>query len=147
MIVIKIFRLLYSEYIGCLSKAWEQPLASSSVEPSNKYCCLCTTLSKEVVQSRKETGEAVGKKAAQKQEELGYEHTLQNRELVIDNIKSNKCVSTFVKGIEPFLVKILHKKLRCELRIASEGKKYVAAETDQCVIFTSPLHIEITLLV
>lgn len=25
----------------------EQPLASSSAEPSNKYCCLCATLSKE----------------------------------------------------------------------------------------------------
>lgn len=98
-----------SRYLGfcfqntqaALSKApkviTEQPLGSSSAEPSSKYCCLCTTLSKEVVQSRKKTGEAVGKKAGQKQEEaeeLGCEHTLQNRELVIDNTKSNKCVST-----------------------------------------------------
>lgn len=87
------------------------------------------------------------KKAGQKQEEAeeeGCEHTLQTRELVIDNTKSNKCP---LKGVGSFLVKILHKKLYCELRVASEGKKCVAAETDQSVISTTPFHIEIIFLI
>lgn len=49
-----------------------------------------------VVQSRKKAEEA-GKKAGQKQEkteEVGCEHLLQYRELVTDDIKSIKCVST-----------------------------------------------------
>lgn len=61
MIFINIFRLLYSEYTSCPFKApkviTEQPLASSSAEPSSEYCWLYTTLSKKVVQSSEKTGE------------------------------------------------------------------------------------------
>lgn len=52
-----------------------------------------------------------------------------------------------MKGVGSFLVKILHKKLYCELRVASKGKKWVAAETDQSVISATPFHIEIIILV
>lgn len=90
----------------------------------------------------------MGRKAGQKQEEaeeVGYEHTLQNRELVIDNTKSNKCVST--ERCRIFLGENTTQNLRREVRVASEGKKHVAVETGQSVISTSQFHTESILLV
>lgn len=94
VVSVKIRRLLFSEYTwAALSKVakitTEQPLASFSAKHSNKYCCLCTTLSKKVVQSRKKAGQK-----QEKAEEVGREHVLRCRELATDNTKSIKCVST-----------------------------------------------------
>lgn len=66
----------------------------------------------------------MGKKAGQTQQEAeedGCKRALQNRELVIDNAKSNKCVSTERYSI--FLGENTAQKFHCELRVASEGKK------------------------
>jgi len=99
MVSAKIRRLLFSEYTkDALSKVpkviTEQPHVSFSAKHTNKHCRLCTTLSKKVVQSRKKA-KTQGKKAGEKQEKAEeIACMLPYRELVTDNSKSFKCVST-----------------------------------------------------